>query len=245
MDWKAIFQSLFSRAIWEIVLIIGGGAVIGTIKAKWPNYAPRVLYGISGATCVAVLLFTLTGRAILSSPLPPDSTPENVEANVKLWSENLELPFAKTTVADSYFAYSITTRTGTPIVVTRATKEKTSYLQFVSTITFAPEHQAVLGTLTKEQVDTVMQEISLELSRTRVASTIATRGLPETGANVARQTMVVLQRAQLISSLDEGQFADRVDDMEFAVAMVRSATSLSLRRATAARGKNAPVTHTN
>jgi hypothetical protein len=245
MDWKTIFQSLFSRALWEMILIAGGGAMFGLLKAKWPNYAPRVLYGVSGAACVAVLLFTLTGRAILSSPIPAQSTPDNIEANVKLWSENLGLPFAKSSMPDSYFAYSITTRGGTPITVGRPTKEKTGYLQFVSTISFSPEHQAVLGTLTKEQVDTVMQELSQELARTRVASTIAVMTMPQTGANVVGQTMLVLQRAESIANLDEAQFADRVDDMEFAVSLVRSTTSLALRRATAARGKNAPIIHTN
>lgn len=244
MDWKAVFQSIFSRAVWEIILIVGGGAVIGVVKAKWPNYAPRVLYGAAGAACIAALLFTMTGRAILSSPPPPETTPDNIEANVKVWSENFGIAFTKASIADTYFAFMLTTRSGLPVQVARMTREKPAYLQFATTLTFAPEHQAVLGTLTKDQIDTVMQEIALELAKTRVGSAIGTVSVPQTGTNIlGQQTVIVLQRAAPIVNLNEAKFSDSIDDMEFTASLVRAATSLALRRATASRVALRPATH--
>jgi hypothetical protein len=132
----------------------------------------------------------------------------------------------------------------TPVMVSRAMKDKPAFLQFATTITFSPEHQAVMGTLTKDQVDTVIQEISLELARTRVGSAIGTMSLPQTGTNGVGQTMVVLQKAAPIGNLTEARFADAVDDIEFTVSLVRAAANLSLRHVAASRLlTKAPAAH--
>ncbi len=227
--WQGILTSIVATVLWAV-----GATMLTWIKHKWPKYGDLALYWVASAACLAVIVFATTGYRPFAKPRL-QVTPENIESNVKLWSEDLGLAFTKGNIPDTYFALSLTTRTGTPIQVTRATKEKPSYLQFVTTLAFSPEHQAVMGTLTKDQIDTVMQEIALELAKTRVGSAIATMNMPQTGTNVVGQTMVVLQKAAPIAELNEARFSDYIDDMEFTASLTRSATSLALRRATIAR----------
>jgi hypothetical protein len=237
MDWKAIFQSIFSRAVWELLLIIGGGAVIGIIKNKWPDYAPRVLYGAAGSACVAVLLFTLTGRAILSNPLPPETTPDNIQDNVKLWSENLGLAFIKASIPDSYFAYTITTSNGIQIQVMRSTKEKTLYLEMIATLALSPDNQATLGTLTKDQIASFTDEIAVELNKSRVGFALGVNTLPQTGSATTAQTLLVLQKGVPINGLTELGFSECTDDINFTAQLVKADTSLILRRMTAGKAR--------
>jgi hypothetical protein len=221
---QGIITSTLATVLWA-----GGATLLTWIRNRWPTYGTLALYWVASAACLAVLWFATTGYVPFST-VPPRVTSENIEANMKQWSENLGLAFTKANIPDSYFAYTITTRSGTPIQVLRSQKEKPSYLQFVSTLMMAPEHQAIMGTLTKDQVDTVTQEIAIELDKTRVGFVIATVGLPQTGANSVGQTAIVLQRAGLITSLNESDFAAYVDDMEFAVQLTRAATTLAIKR---------------
>jgi len=85
MDW--LWHNLFSTFIWEMILVIGGAAALGYLKRKVPDHAPTIAYGVFGATCVAILLFTITGRGLLSKRLP-EITAENLEENIKTWTEN-------------------------------------------------------------------------------------------------------------------------------------------------------------
>jgi hypothetical protein len=202
-----------------------------------------VRYWLSTVAALAVLLFATTGYIPFAKPKPPEVNVDSIEKAVKIWSENLGLAFTKGNVPDTYFFYTITTRTGTPITVSRMTKEMPIYLQFQANLTFSPEHQAILGTLNKDQLDTVTQEITLELAKTRVGSAIATMGIPPAaGTNMIGQTVIALQKAAPISGLSEDKFAACVDDMEFTVALARAAVNLALRHATAGRTISKPIT---
>ncbi len=239
MDWKAIGQSLFSRALWEIIIIIGGGALIGVLKAKWPSYAPRAIYVVAGAACTAIILFTLTGRAILSNPLPPETGPDNIEENVKLWSEDLGLAFTKANIPDTHFAYSITTGNGIAIQVMRSKKEKPFYLQMITTLLLSPANQATLTTLTKDQIDSFTDELSVELNKGRVGFSLAFMSMPQTGTNAASQTILVLQKAAPINGLTELGFSQLTDDINFTAQLVKADTTLILRRMTSGKTRSA------
>jgi hypothetical protein len=124
MDWYAILQSLFSRALWEIILIVGGGTVIGIVKARWPDYAPRVLYGVAGAACIAIILFTLTGHAILSK-YQPEITQDNAEVIIKQWADSLGMgvsrPREGPSLVNTVFFYdAVALHKGTQVMVARA-----------------------------------------------------------------------------------------------------------------------------
>ena len=236
--WQGILTGLLATGLWAV-----GATVLTWVKNKWPKYGDLALYWIASFACLGIVWYAATGYIPFSQP-QVRVTSENVESNVKAWSESAGLGFVKAPISDSYFGYTLTTRTGTPIQVSRLRSEKQSYLQFASTISFAPEHQAILGTLTKEEVDAVVQEITLELTRTRVGFAIANLGIPQTGVSTTTQTAVILQKAVLITNLSEPTFTSCIDDMEFSVTTLRAATILALRRAKAQQAKHISI-HTN
>ena len=219
-------------SILATLLCFGGATMLTWIKTRWPQYGDLVRYWLASAASLAVLWFAMTGYVPFSKR-QLQITPDNIEANLKAWFENVGLPFTKANLPDTYFSYAITTRTGTPIQVSRMTKDKPAYLQFASTLMMSPEHQAMMGTLTKDQIETATEEIALELAKTRVGFAIASMNLPQTGTNATGQTAIILQKSAPIAGFSESSLGDYVDDMEFTVTLVRATTSLALRRATA------------
>src|SRR5258708_2795016 len=170
------------------VFCVGGATVLTWIKSRWPTYGNLALYWIASATCLALLWFAFTGYVPFSRR-PPEMTTDNIESNVKLWFEDLGMAFKKTGTPDTYFSYSLTTRLGTPLQVSRLAKEKTAYLQLVSTLTLSPQHQAMMLTLSQDQVDAIIEEMALELSKTRIGFTII-KHIPQTGMAVVFQKSI-------------------------------------------------------
>jgi hypothetical protein len=235
-------ETWFSGIVTSIIatlFLAACAAALTWVKSRWPRYGDLALFWFASAACFCVLWLAFTGYRPFSK-VTPQVTAENIEAYIKAWSEELGMGFVKASAPDSYFAYTVSTRTNTPIQIARLRNDKPAYLQLTSTVMFAPEHQAALSTLTKDQIDTIFQEIALELNKTRVGFTIATLGLPQTGTNSVGQTAVVLQRAALITSVNEVRYTELLDDMEFAVQLTRVAASLSIKRATSAQGRPCP-----
>jgi hypothetical protein len=59
-------------------------------------------------------------------------------------------------------------------MVFRGAKEKTGFLQMQCALTLSPEHLAMLSKLTKQQADDAMQEIILEMNRSRIGFVVQT-----------------------------------------------------------------------
>jgi len=146
-DWvSSVLQEIFGHMLYELLLAALVAALITWLRSKASKWATPLLYGITTFTAVLIIGYVLTGQAVLSRQTK--ITAENVEANVKKWSEDLGMSIERTSRQDSYFSYTLRLHNGDPIEVFRA-KEKPGYLQFMSTISVAPEHQAVLGKLTR------------------------------------------------------------------------------------------------
>src|SRR5579859_886880 len=171
MDWNWLWQNLFSNVVWEILLVIGGATLLGYVKSKVPDHAPTIAYAVFGATCVAILLFTITGRGIISKR-PPEVTAENIEENIKKWTENNGLSIAKVSSSvlagqNADFGFMVTLDSKNQILVFRG-KEKSSFIQIQSQLMLSPEHLAILNKLTKEQADDAIEEVTLEMNRARI-----------------------------------------------------------------------------
>jgi hypothetical protein len=227
MDW--LLQNLFSSLVWEIILLLGGGLVLAYLKRTWPEIAAQVMYGLVGAALLSVLLFTLTGHSILFKQ-QPETTTENVEANIKAWADSLGVGIPRVTVPDTYFSEVITLKNGNQIVVARA-KERGGYLQIQSTLVLAPEHQAILAKLTREQVADVTEEVTLELARARMGYTISG---PQGGYQM--QNIFLQRSVPITNNLTEATFGGYMDEMDSAIALVKLATTLALAH-------NSPLPH--
>jgi hypothetical protein len=230
-------ESLFSGVIGSIVaavLIAGASTILTWIRKKWPQYGDLARYWITTFAALAIIVYATTGYVPFVKH-EPTTTAENISENVKVWCEDLGLSIAKTSIPDTYFSYTVTTVNGNPIQVGRAKKEKSAYLQFVASVNPTVDQQPIIGRLTQDRLETLTEEVALELNKNKIAFTVTTMGIPQAeGKTLAVQT-VVLQKAVPISGATEMGFSSAIDDLNFAAQLIHTQTSLSLKRLTAAR----------
>jgi hypothetical protein len=237
MDW--LIQNLFSAFVWELLLLVGVGAALGYLRAKWPAIASPVLYGIGGATCVGVLIFTFTGHGFLSKQRP-EVTPENLETNVRKWADDLGLGVTRMQAApnqDVYFGLVVTLADGNPLMVFRG-KEKSGFLQMECALVLSQEHLAMLSKLSKEQADDAMQEIVLEMARSRIGYVMQTSvaspplngQMTTTKPAIFQQTIIVVKPLAITGDLSEASFGERINELDSEIVLVRATTNLTLER---------------
>jgi hypothetical protein len=222
MDW--LLHALLSRLAWELILIGGGATGLAYVKAKAPTIAPYFLYGIAGATCIAILIFTFTGRP-LNSNSPVEVTPENVEDNIKRWADNLGMSLERQNpTEEKFFFYIGRVHGGNAVEIFRA-KEKLGYLQLAATINLSQQHRELLAKLPKPERNRLLNEVALEMSRQKMGGDLAV-------AIDAQQQQVVLtarlQKGVPIANLNEGYFADQFDEVARAVSQISAVINLEL-----------------
>lgn len=224
-DWMFGFlQSIFASFIWELLLAAGVAALIGYLKATKEKWAGPVIYALAAFAIVFVIGYTLTGQAPLSRA-PSQITPENVEANIKVWADNFQLGITKMPPqSDIDFGLMITTKGSNNPVEIRRFKQSPAYLQFQSNLVLSPEHQKIVAKLTEEQSAYVTEELELELAHSRIGFTIVG---PQEQAQPQIQ-LVVLSKAVPIAGLTESAFASYVDEMDSAIRLSTSVTALLL-----------------
>jgi hypothetical protein len=219
-DWRSFFNNMLSNLAWWVVLL-AGGAVLALLRFYWPLLAEPALYGFVGVTCVAILIFATTGRPIFSKQLP-QTTPENVEANVRAWLDSFKISCKKETSPDTYFILLATLNSGNPIGIGRA-KAQDRYLSFQARISLSPEHQGPMDRMTPAQIEHTLREITLEFFRTKTNYTL--EGPPFRA--------IVISKALLISArLTEDVFSGILDEMDSAVSMARVVTVMAIERNT-------------
>jgi hypothetical protein len=220
-----LLQGLVNNLVWAL-LIATFGIGMAILKKRDSKWVAPFLYGIVTVACLAVIGFTFTGRSLFSSP-PLEITPENIESNLKTWTNNLAITLTRTTIPESYFGYVAILRGADPVQLFRS-KDKPGYLQFRATIAFSPEHLVAMSKLSDAQTLKVTQELFLEVARLRMGSTLTSLTGP---GGKPFQTEVVLQKGVTIPTLNEALFAESFDDMTRATALVRAATNLALAQA--------------
>src|ERR1700687_138664 len=218
MDW--LWQNLLSTAIWELLLIVGVGIGLGYIKAKWPLLAPPVFYGVVGAACYALILFTLTGHSILSRQ-QPETTPENVEANIRGWCDYWHFGVQKQSDTSTYFAYAITIPISNHQFRIYRSKDYDHYLRFETSFPFDPEHYSILTKLPDDKKTRIREEVSLELAKSRVGYKLVPDADPLQG--------VVLQKlAPITASLTQDAFMEDTSEMDLAITVAARAFQLAV-----------------
>src|SRR5579863_1846234 len=125
MDWNWLWQGLVANAVYAVLLILGG-IVLAVLKKTRPNWAGPALYGLSGCALVAVLIFTVTGHAVFSRQ-QPETTPQNVEQNLRAWADSFQLGVTKMPPqTDVDFGLAISLKSGNPVEI-RQLKQIPSY----------------------------------------------------------------------------------------------------------------------
>jgi hypothetical protein len=217
-DWLS--QALVSQLAWEILCMLGMGALLTLLKRKWPEYANSVLFGLVGATCVAVLWFTFTGKAFLAKA-QPETTPENIDANIRSWADALGIGIQRQpTTPQTYFTYLITLRNGTQIVVARPMTDP-GRLQFTESIFATPLLKDMMAKLSNEQASTATVELELELARLNIGVQALTQSLHPTAIGL-------IKNARITATFDKDMFQDYLDEMDTSRVVCETAWTLAI-----------------
>jgi len=220
MAW--LWQNLFSAFVAELLLVIGGAALLGYMKKKLPEHAPTIAYVLFGATCAAILLFTFTGRPIFSKAAR-EITPDNVEENVKLWAEHLGMNIGPANEPDTYFAHTLSLPTlPQPVVIFRSIKEKPGYLQFKAVVNVSPEHQMAFSKMTQDEVNRIGQQLALDIGRANLQCAFGEIFAVSDQEHKTILAGAFLQRGVPIESLNEVYFSDTFDQLTRGEGIVQS-----------------------
>jgi hypothetical protein len=227
MDW--LWKNIFSSLVVELILVLGGAAVLGYVKRKLPEHATTLAYSLFGATCVAILIFTFTGRALFSDKPPDPVTPENLEQNVKAWAEHVGMNIGPAREPDSAFAYTLSNPNGPgdPVIVYRG-KDKSSYLQFKALINVSAEHQAALSKMSQAEVNRIMEQLNLDIGRANIGCTFGELYVVNEQDHKTVLAGAVLQRGVAIANLNEASFIDSFDQITRGVSLVRAEVRLAV-----------------
>ena len=212
-------------------------------KNRWPAYGDLARYWVVCAAGLAVLWVATTGYVPFSKR-QPQTTADNIEANVRKWADSLGLGITRMpqqslpTGQRLYFGIVVTLTNKNPLSVFRS-EEKPGYLQIQCPLVLSPEHLAMLDKLTKDEADAATQEVLLELARTKVGFTMATATGPlqQGGAEpattqpiVLQQTIILMKGVPIGNDLTEATFAQYLNEIDSAVLLVRASTALTLQR---------------
>jgi hypothetical protein len=216
-DW--LLQSLFSRVVWEVLLMLGVGGVLGYLKANMPELAPRILYGLASATCVGILLFAFTGRAILSKA-PPEITVDNVEQNIRTWLDTFKVGEQVESDETAYFTYAVTLANGNHVIVARS-KGRDHYITFTASVMVSADHASLLAKMDANEAQQIEDEVDLDLAMFKIGRTMI--GSPLKG-------VLIIKSVPITSSLTESEFASALDEMDNGLAVARQAIRTSIGR---------------
>jgi hypothetical protein len=221
MDWSSLGHNLLANGIWAL-LVIGGGLAFGYLRARHADKVPIALYAILGATCVAILIFTFTGRGLFVTK-PPAVTPENIEENVKSWVEHLGMNIGPANEPDSYFAYMLSLpNSAQPVEVFRLMKEKPGYLQFKAVVQVAGEHQLAFSKMSPEAVQRISEQLDLDIGRANLGCTFGQAISIDGEHHKAIITGAFLVRGVPIANLSEIYFSETFDQLTRGTAIVKS-----------------------
>ena len=209
-------QAIFGSLVWDLVLASLVAAVITYLRKTQSTWATPLLYFVLSFMGVFVIAFTLTGKALLLRERP-QTTPENVESNIKAWADKFSLGIQKGTDNKFSFVYSIALPSGRMVLVGRP-KEREGYLQFQGNMQLSPEHEAAVKKISSAQQVRISDEISLELARSKIGWAVV--GAPFKG-------IVVSKAIPITSNLTEDSFIASLDEMDSSILLAREAIRLA------------------
>lgn len=163
-DW--LLQAIMSQIAWEIVLMLGAGAILGFLKRKLPQYADVALYGFVGAACVAVMWFATTGRAMFYKE-PLKTTTENIQSNVNGWLADYGVSVRKVDDPEAYFNFETILHDGVGLNVIRP-QNRGKYLSISTSLKIPPGLKTKIDKLPMTRKREITNQISLEMARAKV-----------------------------------------------------------------------------
>lgn len=221
MDWtwfSGVLQGIFGTFLYDLLLAGVAAALLAYLKAKKETWAGPTLYGLAGFTMVMVIAIAFIGRPLLSKT-QPETNPENIEDNIKAWSDDFSLGVQKQQSDDKfYFTYAISLPSGRTVMVGRA-KQTGKYLNFQGNLTVAPEHEAILKNLSASQLEHFTDEINMEMARNKTGFALMSG---------QTRAIVVAKAVPITNNLNEDLFLNSLNEIDTSILVAREAVRLAL-----------------
>jgi hypothetical protein len=220
MDWNwfwGLLQGFFGSALYDLLLAGVVAALLAYLKAKKERLTGPVAYGVAGFTMVMIIAYTLAGHAIAFTQ-QPQTTPENIEANVKAWADDLGLGVQTQSDPAATFLLRIVLHNGRVVAIGQP-KERPKYIQYQAQVAMDADGQAFFAKLPPDQAEQIVDEVDLELARSGMGYEFV--NTPIIG--------VILKKVVLISnSFTEETLTSDLEQMDSAVAIAREAIRLAI-----------------
>lgn len=198
---RPITQGVISSAIYA-ALIFGGGAVLAYLKLAHPAWFTAGLWGLVGSALITfiVVAFVIWRRL---PKLPPEITPENVEAKIREWLDSFRFSIKREVNPEAIFALVTAPENGLPVVIARP-KTFDRYIVIEASVTISPEDRILFDRLSEEEQGIFAARLSVELSRNTMGFVMDLR----TSSVISLQ-----RRLPITSDLTESTFMAAVDEV--------------------------------
>lgn len=209
---RSILEGIFGTFLYDLLFASLVGTLLAYLRAKKEKWAAPALYGLSGFAAVFVIAFVFVGHSLLFKE-QPRTTPENVEANIKAWSDSFNLGVQSFPIPNNYFYLAVTLHSGQKVAIMRP-KERDQYLKFEGIWAMSPDDMAAIRKLPKPQQFRLQDAVSLELSRAKI-------GFGFTGDPI--ETIRLMRWVPITESLTKDTFIGYMDELDIDLIMAREA----------------------
>jgi hypothetical protein len=204
--FEGLPKSLFHRLIWVVLAGIGA-ALLSYFRSHVAQTTTTALYILVAVSCVLLIQFALTGKALLSR-LRPETTPENVEANIRVWLDNFRMTFRKEATPNAHFELTVYFQPGRNIGIRRF-KDSDRYINLGVSIGVGPQDVAKLQRMNGPQIKRFNSQLTFELLRSK-ANNFRIVGPPATFLSEVH----LEQRLPITPLLNEDAFMSALNAMD-------------------------------
>lgn len=195
LDWLA--QAVTGNILTEVLLSIGGGAVLAAIKVKYPDLASWLLYGLG----VSALIFVCLTMGSLPRQISLVNV-SNPQDTVKQWLSGLGSGVLEQQDVNTEFELFVTMQDGNKIAIARPKISPNKVLISLA-LSMRPREKVVLDKMTKPDQDRFRRNLRLEFARARVPYYLSDNGQ-------------IINFVQMLSirELTESQFLAAIETLE-------------------------------
>jgi hypothetical protein len=176
-------DSSIESVVWNLVASLIGKAVglivtsgaMSLLWAKRQKIAGPVLVFLFTATCITFFFFGATGRGLFSTRAP-ETTPENIQENVRKWADTFGWAIQKEQSNSDNWGFTISKSNSSPHIGVSVPKQFPKYLDLTNVLIFTADQRKFLASLNPQDTQSVQEDITIALAQMRVSYTFLGNG---------------------------------------------------------------------
>jgi hypothetical protein len=223
MDANSFLEAIAASWVYDL-LALGTGVLVAILRAKYPRWGNIALYGLAGVALTMVITFTFTGRGLMSRE-QPQTTPENVKANIKAWCDYWGFGIQPLPdIPAMHFAMSVhLPRSQRDVLISRP-KDHDHYLQFESNVVLEKEWNPITSKLSKNQAIRAKDEVLLELATAKIGFQLAYFNI----GNQQSPAVLLQKLVPITGNLTQDVFIEDINEVDNASVLTLSAVRLAI-----------------